>query len=173
MFLRIEDFNECLMLGLVWCDAKSEEGLPPLAGTSIRPCHEEKTAEGQFPSPGRAGTELYEGNPWTLTEIIMLYKNAIWIFCLPHIDSDWLTNILTNRMRKICIIILCLLRTIQVICKFWFGFWYNFAFIGSSFYISQDVAQQQKCHRSYSHPSSGKVCPKGDKISYLKKSFPF
>lgn len=122
LFLRSADFNECLMLSLVRCDAKSEEGLSPLAGTSIHPCRKETTAKGQFPAPGRAGTELYKGDPYTLTEIIMLYKNAIWIFYLPHINSDWLTNILTNRMRKICIITLYFLRTIQGICKFWFGF---------------------------------------------------
>lgn len=63
------------------------------------------------------------------------------------------------------------LRTVQEICKFWVGFYYyNFAFIGSSFYISQAVAQQQKWHRSYSHPSSGKVCPKRDKNKLSKKS---
>lgn len=31
-------------------------------------------------------------------------------------------------------------------------------FLGSSFYISEAVAQQQKCHRSYSYPCRGKVC---------------
>lgn len=106
VFLRSPDTNECFVLGLVWCDAKSEEGLSPLAGTSIYLCHNEKIAEAYFPTRGRAGTELYKGNPCALIEIIMLYKNARWIFCLPHIKTDWLTNILNNRMRKICIITL-------------------------------------------------------------------
>lgn len=134
MFLRILiDTDEYFMLGLVWNDANSEGGFSPLAGTSTHLFHKEKTAVGYFPASGRAGTELYKGNPCNQTEIIVLYKNAIWIFYLPHINSDWLTNILTNRKRKISIITLYFLELHKEYACFALGSSVTLHFLASLF----------------------------------------
>lgn len=106
LFLRSAYFYKYLILGLVWCDAKSEEGLSLWQAVEYVPAARRKQLKDNFQlQAGRAGTELHKGDPSILDEIIMPYKNAIWIFCLPHFKPDWLTNILTNRMRKIYIII--------------------------------------------------------------------